>query len=331
MSGFAGVGGAFIVTPALIVLGFPANLAVGTSMAWITGNSIIGMLRHRKIGNVDMKFGIIMIIAAMGGTEAGVRIFNSMNRSGNADSVVLIIAVCLLTIVGSYTLIEAIRRKKHLDRILAEGGTLPPPMSTTAFSTKVQGINLPPIIHFKKSGVTISVWIVVIIGFAIGMLAGIMGVGGGFIMVPSLVYVVGMPSFMAVGTPLFQMIFSSSYGFIRHTMSGNVIIMAAFIMLIASSIGVQFGAITTRYVRGVSVRYILGISIITFAIGSALKLCGVLIDGAGWAETASQIITFGGLGLTVIMILSLLIVAIRYKRGNKIPSWMYSFVSKSPE
>ena len=204
-------------------------------------------------------------------------------------------------------------------------------MSTTGFSRKVQGINLPPVLHFKKSGVSISIWILIIIGFSVGMLSGVIGVGGGFIMVPSLIYIVGMPSFTAVGTDLFQIIFSSSYGFIRHTMSGNVIIMASFIMLIASSVGVQFGAITTRYVRGVSVRYVLGISILTFAVGTTLKLCGILIDGAGWAQTASQIATFGGLGLTVLMILSLLIFAIRYKRGNKIPSWMYSFVSRSPE
>ena len=114
LSGFAGVGGAFIVTPALIVLGFPANLAVGTSMAWIMGNSIIGMLTHRKIGNVDMKFGVIMIVAAMCGTETGVRILNSITESGTADQIVLTISISLLVIVGSYTLIEAIRRKSIL-------------------------------------------------------------------------------------------------------------------------------------------------------------------------------------------------------------------------
>jgi len=279
LSGFAGVGGAFVVTPALIILGFPAHLAVGTSLTWVVGNSLVGAFRHWKLGNVDMKLGLVLLVAAMGGVEMGVRILNWSRGIGLADEVVLSISICMLLIVGIYTFVESMRRKRQLDEMLGKGEK-PPAMRATPLSRKLQGINLPPRLHFAKSGVTISFWIILVVGFFIGLLVGLMGVGGGFIMVPSLVYLVGLSSFMAVGTGLFQIVFSAAYGAIRHSMSGNVIILAAFIMVIASSIGVQFGVMVTRYVRGVSVRIILAISILLAAIGAILKLLSIMLERA---------------------------------------------------
>jgi len=171
LSGFAGVGGAFIMTPALIILGFPANLAVGTSLAWVMGNAIIGALRHRKLGNVDMKLGLVLMVAAMGGMEVGVRILNWSRNAGMADAVVLSISICMLLIVGIYTLSESLRRKRHLDRML-EKGERPPALRATYLSQKLQGINIPPMLYFAKSGITISLWIILSVGFAIGMLSG---------------------------------------------------------------------------------------------------------------------------------------------------------------
>ena len=121
LSGFTGVGGAFIVMPALIILGFPANFAVGTSLTWVVGNSIIGVFRHRSLGNVDIKLGLILLVAAMSGVEMGVRIVNWVRDIGLADEVVLLISICLLLIVGIYTLLECVKRKKHLDKILKKG------------------------------------------------------------------------------------------------------------------------------------------------------------------------------------------------------------------
>jgi len=316
LSGFAGVGGAFIVTPALIILGFPANFAVGTSA-----------LRHRKLGNVDMKLGVVLLVAAMGGMEVGVRLLNWARNIGLADEVVLSVSICMLLIVGIYTLSEGIARKRQLDKMLAKKEKLPPAMRATSLSRKLQDINIPPTLHFVKSGVTISLWIILAIGFFIGILAGLIGVGGGFIMVPSLVYLVGLPSFMAVGTDLFQIVFSAAYGSIRHTMSGNVIIFAAFIMVVASSIGVRFGVLVTRYARGVSLRCILGISLLLFAVGTILKLLSLLLDKAtSGLEIGSLAVTFGGMGIIVIMIVALFIVALRYQRGRHIPNWMESLV-----
>jgi len=317
------------VTPALIILGLPANLAVGTSLSWVIGNSVVGALRHRKLGNVDVKLGLVMIIGTMSGTEVGVRIINWTRDIGLADEAVLSISICMLLVVGTYTLWECTMRKRQLDKMLAKKEKLPPAMRATSLSQKLQGINIPPMLHFAKSGVTISLWIILAVGFFIGMLAGVIGVGGGFIMVPSLVYLIGVPSVMAVGTSMFQIIFPATWGCIRHTMSGNVFIFAAFIMILASCIGVQFGALVTRYVRGLSVRCILGISILICAIGAILKLINILLEEAvTWLEIGSVAITFGGMGLMVIIIIALFIIALRYHRGQHIPTWIESLVAK---
>jgi len=175
--------------------------------------------------------------------------------------------------------------------------------------------------------VTMSLWILLGIGFSVGTLAGLTGIGGGFMMVPALVYLVGIPSFMAVGTDLFQIIFSASYGTVRHTMSGNVMIFAAFIMLLASTIGVKYGVMVTWFVWGVSARYILGMVIILAAVAATLKLAGILLDDTIGFEIASIAVTFGNLVVTVIMLLGLFVLALRYRKGKHIPKWMESFVA----
>ena len=332
LSGFAGVGGAFIVMPALIILGFPANFAVGTSLTWVMGNSVVGALRHGRLGNVDVQLGLVMIPAVMGGIEVGVRIINRAKDIGMADEVILSISICLLLVVGLYTLSECVKRKRQLDKMLESNEKLPSDIGATYLSQKLQSINIPPMLSFTRSGVTISLWIILMIGFVIGMIVGTIGVGGGFIMVPALVYLIGLPSFMAVGTDLFQIVFSAAYGCIRHTMSGNVIIFASLIMIIASSIGVQFGALVTRYVRGLSARFVLSISILITAMGAILKLLSILLEkGTDLLEIGSLVVTFSGMGLAVMMIFVLFIMATRYHRGQYIPTWVESLVARSSD
>ena len=330
VSGFAGVGGAFIVMPALIILGFPAILAVGTSLTWVMGNSIIGAFRHGKLGNVDIRLGSIMAMATMGGIEIGVRIINRAKDIGLADEVVLSISICMLLSVGVYTLVESSRKKRQLDEPIETKGAAPLDMQKPFLSLKLQSIKIPPVLHFTKSGVSISLWIMLVVGFFIGMVIGIVGVGGGFIMVPALIYLIGLPSFIAVGTDLFQIIFSAAFGSIRHTMSGNVSIFTSVIMLVASSIGVQFGVLVTHYVHGISVRLVLGISIVIAAIGPIFKLLNIILGGTvPWLETGSKLFTFSGMGLAMIMIIALFIIAQRFRQGRYIPTRMKSFVSKA--
>jgi uncharacterized membrane protein YfcA len=330
LSGFAGVGGGFFMTPALIVLGFPASFAVGTSLAWIVGNAIIGALLHRKLGNVDMKLGLVTIIAAMSGMEVGVRIINWAKNAGLADEMVLSISIVLLLTVGSYTLSESIRTKRRLDAALANRESAVPPLKEAGFSRRLQNVNLPPVLHFPTSGINISLWILLALGFLIGMLAGLIGVGGGFIMVPILIYLVGLPSFMAVGTSLFQIIFSALYGTIRYTISGNVVIFAAFIMLLASSAGIQFGTQATRYVQEVSLRFILGTSILLAAAGSILKLSSLLITSAS-LQTGAIVVTFTGMGLAIALVIFFFVISVRYNQGHRVPAFMESLLIKKEE
>jgi uncharacterized membrane protein YfcA len=301
---------------------------VGTSLAWVTGNAIIGAFRHKKLGNVDIKLGMIMVLAVMGGVEVGVRIINRIRDAGLADEVVLSISICILLIVGLYTFLESIKRKRHLDTM--EGrGELTPVMRTTAISQKLQSINIPPILKFSKSQVSISLWIILAVGFTIGIIVGVMGVGGGFIMVPALVYLFGISTFVAVGTDLFQIIFSAAYGSIRHAMSGNVIILISLIVLAASSIGLQFGVLVTKYVRGVSVRFILGITILMIAVGAVLKLLSILVNEfTSLLQTSSLVVTFSSAGLSVMMIIALYIMALRYRRGKRVPEFVKALLQR---
>lgn len=220
VSGFVGVGG-FLMTPALIILGFPAQFAVGTSLAWVMGNSIVGTLRHRQLGNVDMKLGILMIAFIMGGVEVGVRIMNWTRDAGLADTAVLSVSICVLLIIGGYTFWESSRTKVKLDDMVKRKEKSPEIFEVSSISAKLQRIKIPPVIYFARSRITVSLWLLLAIGLFTGILAGFIGVGGGFIMVPSLIYLVGLTSFMAVGTDLFQIIFSAAFGSIRQSYDGK--------------------------------------------------------------------------------------------------------------
>ncbi len=330
LSGFSGVGGGFIVTPALIILGFPANFAVGTSLAWVAGNSVVGVLRHGRMGNIDFGLGIVMLISSMAGLEGGLRLLNWMKQLGFAENVVLAVSAVMLVSVGTFTVVESFRRRKEIDLATKRNGT-PPPMLKTGISVKFQRLRLPPILRLKKADVTISLWLVVTIGLCVGLLSGLMGVGGGFIMVPALVYLLGVPTFVAVGTDLFQIMFSASYGTIRNTLSDNVVIVAAAIILIASSVGVQFGTLATRYVRGVSVRYVLGISSILSAAGVVLKLVGVMMNRATFLDTVSVYVIFGSIFVIVVMIGTLYIAGRRYRSGRNVPYWIVSLVASDTD
>lgn len=328
LSGFAGVGGGFFMTPALIMLGFPGNLAVGTSLTWVTGNSIIGALRHHRLGNIDVKLGLVMTMAAMAGIELGVRIVNWAKDSGLADEVILSISSCVLVIVGLYTLLDSIATKRRLDTMFTNSEKMPADTKTISFPHKLQSINIPPMVHFIKSGITISIWIVLAVGFFVGTLTGILGVGGAFVMMPALVYLVGIPTFTAVGTSLFQVIFSAAYGSIRHAMSSNVIFLATLIMLVSSSIGVLFGAQITRYVKGISIRYILAISILFSAVAISLKLLDLFIQSPGnWLHILYIVIMFGGIWVVVALTIGLFIMAIRHRKGQHIPTWVKSLIA----
>jgi uncharacterized membrane protein YfcA len=309
ISGFVGVGGGFIMTPALIILGVPAHYAVGISMLWVMGNSLMGAIRHHQEGNVDFKLAFIAAIFVIGGIEVGVRLLNFAQSRNVAEEAVLYISIVVLFLVGAY-MFWALRRTN------SESNTGSNPESQTGLSRQISSIRIPPVILFSKSGVSVSLVFVAAIGIVTGILSGFLGVGGGFLIVPSLIYLLGVPSYTAVGTCLLLFIFSSAYGSFRHIISGNVLIYVSLLMLVGSSIGVQVGALATRYIKGISMRFVLANTIFVAALGSALKLLSLLINNPGdWLQATTHIVTFGGLGVIIVMIMALLIRGIRQRQA----------------
>ena len=327
ISGFVGVGGGFIMTPALIILGFPAQYAVGTGMIWVMGNSIIGTLRHRRLGNVDFKLGCVMIIFMMSGVELGIRALNTAIIAGVAETSVLIVTICVLILVGGSIFLESSRTKARMDKMIKENNKTEQSSGLSFITSILSRIHISPILNFPKANVRVSLWVLMIIGITAGVLAGFIGVGGGFIIVPSLVYIFGVPSFIAVGTSLFQIIFPAAFGAARYTIDGNVVIFAAFIMIIGSSAGIYFGSLLTRYLRDISMRYTLAITILIAVMGSIIKVITITGSGeADWLKLAMTVITYGGLVLLVLLLTGLFVAAIRRKKGRPIPVWTQSLI-----
>ena len=327
ISGFVGVGGGFIMTPALIIMGFPAQQAVGTGVLWVMGNSIIGTLRHRKLGNVDIKLGLFIIVFMMTGIELGIRLLDTASRAGMGETAVLSVTIVMLILIGSSVFRESVRTKSKLDKVKKEKTDCTNEKTGKTLASIICAVKVPPVIHFPKSGVSVSLWILMVIGLGAGILAGFIGVGGGFVLVPSMVYLFGVPSYIAVGTSLFQIIFPSAFGAARYTIDGNVIVFVSFIMITGSSAGIYFGALLTRYLHDIAMKYGLALTIIVAVIGSILKLLTILLDtSSAWLEISMSVITFGGLAVIFFLSVFLYITAARHKQGKYIPSALQSFI-----
>ncbi|MDO8958113.1 MAG: TSUP family transporter [Rhodocyclaceae bacterium] len=249
IGGFFGVGGAFMVTPALNVFGFPMAYAIGTDMAHIAGKSIVATAKHRKFGNVDVKLGVLMIVGTVIGIEVGATLIMWLEKIGRIGPIVRTTYVILLFGLGFFMLVEYIKTARGLSK-----GAPSADVGKSKLALRMQQINLPPMIDLKVSGFKISLWVIVGVGVLTGFLAGFLGVGGGFIRMPALMYVIGSPTKVAVGTDLFEVMFSGAYGAFSYAMKGRVEILAAVIMLIGAAIGAQIGATATLYARGTIIR-----------------------------------------------------------------------------
>lgn len=279
--GFWGIGGGWMVTPALFILGMPMHFAVGTDMAHIVGKSTISTFRHAKFGNVDIRVALTMAVGTMIGVETGATLIEYLKKIGQVDTIVSIIYVLFLGSLAVFILIESwsARKKLRANGIGAKGegkgkGKITD-VVTADIAEKIQKIKIKPMISCPCSGIrSISVWVIVLIGLITGILAGFLGVGGGFIRMPLLVYLIGMPTHIAVGTDLLEIIITGSYGTFSHGLKQNVDIMVALIMLVGAAFGAQIGTFATRYVHGPQIRSLFGAGIIVAAVSVGLKLSG---------------------------------------------------------
>jgi uncharacterized membrane protein YfcA len=252
LGGFFGVGGGFIAGPFMFWARVPMNFVVGTDLAHMTGKSIVAAKRHRALGHVDIKLGAFMVFATVIGVEIGAQIIELLERAGNVDTVIGIIYIVILLLISAFTAWESLRalRMIRTDQIDVKDA-----VGFRGLSKRVHGFKLWPMVSFPASGIaSISLWTVLGVGFLTGLLSGALGVGGGFIRMPMLVYVVGIPTHVAVGTDLFEIVFSAGYGTLTHAIKGNVDILMALVMQTGAAIGAQIGATSTRFFAGPRIR-----------------------------------------------------------------------------
>lgn len=279
--GFWGMGGGWIVTPSLYAMGLPMSLAVGTDLAHIVGKSIVATFRHFKFGNVSIRIALLMVPGTGAGTELGARLVEYLEGFGQeyCNSVLTAAYAILLGGLAIFTFSESVRSGRALQEEDEEGP------GTTSQRTGdmedriswdiagwIQSIRIPPEIECPLAQIDrISVWLVVAVGLVTGFLAGMLGVGGGFLRMPGLVYVVGLPTHLAVGTDLFSIVISGWWGGFTHALSGNVDVMIALVMLLGAAVGAQVGTFATRYVQGTQIRTLLGFGMIAALAALILK------------------------------------------------------------
>lgn len=267
LGGFFGVGGSFLAGPALFAVGVPMNFVVGTDLAHIVGKSIVAAKKHRALGNVDLKLGLIMVVGTIVGVEVGAQGIEGLKHFGqdNVDQVVGICFVVVLISISGFVAWESwqtINMQREREREAEMSGVnlrkLQGKEDESAFdhiARRVQRIKIPPMIRLRASGIErISLWVIVLVAFVGGVFSGFLGGGAGYIRMPSMVYVLGVPTHVAVGTDLFEVVISASYGTLTHAIKGNVDIMIALVMHTGAAIGAQIGAASTEYFRGPKIR-----------------------------------------------------------------------------
>ena len=304
--GFFGIGGAWIVTPALNIFGFPMAYAIGTDLAHMGGKSIVSTIRHGKFGNVDVRLGASMIIGTTIGMELGATLVMALERAGLAESYIRIAYIAFLTFIGSYVSYDYInhtRRRRYLE--ISDGV----PVEPESFARRLQRVRIPPMIHFPASGITCSMWLPILVGLTTGIVAAVLGVGGGFIRMPALIYLIGCPTAVAVGTDLFEVMITGAYGAFTYGVKGRVDLLAAMWMLLGASVGAQLGTVAVKYVTGYSIRLLFAVTIFI--------ACGSVVLKQLSLQVASSITILTAGGAISAVIIGWLVRGIRRERAAK--------------
>lgn len=272
IGGFFGMGGAWMVTPGLNILGFPMAFAIGTDIAHMAGKSLISTMRHGKFGNVDYKLGLIMLVGTVVGFEVGAQMVMWLERIGQVEKYVRILYLILLALIAWMVFADVAKKKRKDREAIASGKEVDKLSTGIEWHKALHKIKIPPMIHFKEAQVYCSAWLPIFISFATGWMAGILGIGGGLIRMPALIYFIGCPTHVAVGTDLFEVMISGLYGTATYTYKGRTELVAAMIMLIGAAIGAQIGTVATKYIKGYGIRIAFGLAVIGCAISILLKM-----------------------------------------------------------
>jgi uncharacterized membrane protein YfcA len=283
LGGFFGVGGSFIAGPALRLMGLEWNYAVGTDLAHIVGKSIVAARKHRSLGNVDLKLGMFMALGTIGGAECGAQLIQALKRTGNLNTVVSYVAIVVYSSIAVFMLWESqktLRADKKQSRSgLKDAQSKKDRSAFSPVTQSIQRLKIWPMVSLPTSGIAeISLWTIIFVAFVGGLFSGFLGGGAGYIRMPSMVYVLGIPTHLAVGTDLFEIVISASYGTFTHAIKGNVDILIALVMHTGAVIGAQIGVVATQYFAGPKIRLafvplpLIGVAIVIYTLVTGQKI-----------------------------------------------------------
>ncbi len=295
IGGFFGMGGAWMVTPGLNILGFPMAFAIGTDIAHMAGKSLIATMRHGKFGNVDYKLGMIMLVGTVVGFEVGAQMVMWLERLGKVEVYVRYLYLILLALIAWMVFADVAKKKKKERAAKAAGQEIDALATGIEWHKTLHKLKIPPMVHFKEAQIYCTAWLPILVSFLTGWLAGILGIGGGLIRMPALIYFVGCPTHVAVGTDLFEVMISGLYGAATYTYKGRTELVAAIIMLVGASIGAQVGTVATKYIKGYGIRIAFGLAVIGCALSIILKLVAKAVPPAAGAyfDGAATVLVLG--------------------------------------
>ena len=327
MTGFFGVGGGFLITGGLLVLGVPTIYAVGTGLLMVMGTAITSTLRHRRLGNVDIRLAALIVCGTIPGVFAGERVNTALAEAGIAGPVVGAVYFVLLISLGSMMVGNWLRGLRYRPRGTVGGGLPgffrgvrigPERLTLPAWAGTAREINLRP--AFPNAGIEeMSAFVPMFAGFVIGFIAALLGAGGGFLLMPFLVYGLGIPPAVAIGTDLFQIIITGTLGAFLYSLSGNVDPVIAVIMFASASVGTQLGALATRFVNATRILGLFGVTVLNAGVAVGLGQLAQAI-GANRLEQVSQVLLLGVSGAVAATILMLLALAVatQARRGRRL-------------
>ncbi|WP_267641244.1 sulfite exporter TauE/SafE family protein [Haloarchaeobius amylolyticus] len=289
--GFFGMGGSFLVTPALLVMGYETDVAVASGLAFVFGTSVIATLKHRDLGQVDYKLGVLMIAGTTAGIEVGKLGLEWLQHMGYADSVVSVAYVLLLGGIGVFVTWTALKGGDGGISHDVEEDAEVSADDIPDIAKKIQSYRVPPMIRLR-GGVSVSLWMILLVAFLTGLLSGFLGVGGGFIRMPALFYLIGVPVPVAVGTDLFEIVFSGGIGSFLYAQSGAVDLSIVVPLLAGSALGARMGAASTSLVDEEEIKVYFGVMLLLGAIAVAIRKAGNVMD-VPVADTISLAIILG--------------------------------------
>jgi uncharacterized membrane protein YfcA len=276
LAGLFGVGGGFLLTPLLMMIGITPVVAAASDANQIVAASASGTFAHWRLGNVDFKMGMILIVGGLIGGTIGVQLIKMLREAGDADFVIKITYVVMLGVIGTYMFQESLRNLRP--RIARDAEAQP---ETKSWFTRLSE-SLPLATDFEKSGIHISVLMPIMLGAMVGMLSAMMGIGGGFIMVPVMIYLLRMPMHVVIGTNLFQELFICiNVTFMQSYYNHTVDLVIAILLLIGSTTGAQIGARISSRLKADQLKIIMATIVLLVMVKIAVGLLhtsGILLS-----------------------------------------------------